>query len=772
MIRRIAKIGNYRAFQDWHNHGDSAPFRRVNVVYGPNGSGKSTLATLFESCSQGTLSCVNLRIAYQDDGSPETTLNENSQEFWRSVHVFNKSYVNRSMRFDHEDGPNPDSLLTLGEENIHAQAELESALARRAELEAIQASRKASIVSETKQLDTALQRTAQLVVEELSAVDQYRATNVYHKGSVRTRLQADRGVFSSASVDVEGDLQIVGAPRQHPVTAVTGPAIAGNEVVAEVRALLEAEVTVDAIAALKGHEERAQWAQRGIALHEHSVSCYFCGQPLTETRRGQLEAHFDSALQRLQSRIDSTVNKLEQAAATADQLAESLPRPTEVYPELADDMLSAADAYRTAAKTFNTTVTELVSHLLSKRNNPFQTSQLGADIRLTPPELDPINAILSTHNARCASHQSDAKAAATRVELHRVAELQAKFDELTTSIKQAEDDRTTAQDELRTLADRIVELEKIDANPVPLGDELTTNVRRLLGRSELTFRTAGDGLRYHIERNGSPAKNLSEGECTAISLLNFLARLRSGEIAKTEPTVIIDDPVSSLDQDILFGVSAHIWAELVTRTTARQVFILTHNFELFRQWLIQLKSAERHMQGGWTAHTLEGRHDGTRRVPTLRQWTTDKKESARLRSQYHYLFSRVAKAVTDAHTGNLALHERMDILALAPNSARRMLEAFLSFHFPQHIGDFHGGMRAAIQSIDDGPARVRIERYLHSHSHNEEGDIGKPLDVSEVATVIASLFHLIRKLDTNHYNAMCESLQIDGAALVAIAEFD
>ncbi|MFE5702804.1 AAA family ATPase [Rhodococcus koreensis] len=770
MIRQITKIGNYRAFQNWHNQGDAAPFKRVNVVYGPNGSGKSTLACLFESGAQGTLSSVDLLLAYQRDGQPETTLNEDSEAFWRTVHVFNRDYVSRSMRFDHEDGPNPDSLLTLGEENVQTQAELESALAKRAEIEAVQTTRKTDIAAGKKQLDGELQRTAQLVVEELSAVSRYRATNIYHKGSVRNRLQQDRSVFSSASVDVEVDLQIVRAPRQQPVHMVIGPMVLGNEALAEVRALLDSEVTVDAIEALKGHEERAKWAQHGLTLHEQSDACYFCGQLLTERRRGQLEAHFDAALQRLQSRIDSTIGKLEQAAATADQRAESLPRPTEVYPELADELLAATDTYRTAAKTFNTTITELVNQLLSKRNNPFQTPELNTDIRVTPPSLDPINAILTTHNSRCTSHQADVDAAATRVELHRVASLQTTYDDLTSSVESAETEFTNAQNELRTLADRIVELEKVEANPVPLADELTTNVRRLLGRSELSFRTAGDGLRYHIERNGSPAKNLSEGECTAISLLHFLARLRSGDIAKTQPTVIIDDPVSSLDQDILFGVSAHIWAELVSRTTAQQVFLLTHNFELFRQWLVQLKSAGGHVQGGWTAHTLEGRHDGTRRVPTLTQWPTKNQESARLRSQYHYLFSRVAKSVTDAHTGGRALHERMDILALAPNSARRMLEAFLSFHYPKHIGDFHKGMRAAIQSVDDGPARVRIERYLHSYSHNEEGDIGKPLDVSEVATVVASLFHLIRKLDKNHYDAMCESLDIDGAALVAIAE--
>lgn len=36
------------------------------------------------------------------------------------------------------------------------------------------------------------------------------------------------------------------------------------------------------------------------------------------------------------------------------------------------------------------------------------------------------------------------------------------------------------------------------------------------------------------------------------------------------------------------GISTYIWSEAVAKDHIEQVFLLTHNFELFRQWDIQI----------------------------------------------------------------------------------------------------------------------------------------------------------------------------------------
>jgi len=241
----------------------------------------------------------------------------------------------------------------------------------------------------------------------------------------------------------------------------------------------------------------------------------------------------------------------------------------------------------------------------------------------------------------------------------------------------------------------------------------------------------------------------------------------------TQPIVFIDDPVSSLDHNVMFGVSSHLWAELVPRDSIAQVFVFTHSFEMFRQWVIQLQTGRRHVPGSATVHELHIRNveanGSVQRTPTFVKWPhTDSSKSATLRSQYHYLFSQVGRALEAAVNGG-TLAEQLDALALAPNAARRMLEAFLAFRYPQHVGSFDAALRVAIDALELGPARTRVVRYLHAYSHNEEPDIGRPLQPSEAVPVIQAVFELMRLLDADHYTSMCAVLELDDALLTGDA---
>lgn len=177
-----------------------------------------------------------------------------------------------------------------------------------------------------------------------------------------------------------------------------------------------------------------------------------------------------------------------------------------------------------------------------------------------------------------------------------------------------------------------------------------------------------------IERSDHPATNLSEGERTAIALHYFLSSVRKEADTGDAPIIVIDDPVSSLDDSVLFGVSSFLWANLVNTDFASQIFLLTHNFELFRQWIIQLEGAGNHITGGYSINEIRMRYrteDGVhRRSPQFDAWNKNEKTKRHLRSLYHFLFARVASSVIEA-SEEINLADRMDLLALAPNSARR-----------------------------------------------------------------------------------------------------
>lgn len=774
-IRHIKKIGDYRAFQGWSDAGRATEFQRVNLIYGTNGSGKSTLASLVREAAVGASFSPAPRLELEvETAGTRSTVSESDPTFWPRVKVFNADYVRDNLRFDDAGGPSSHSLLTLGKPNVDAEKTLKVAQEKVTELTpTLQPARAAATAADT-QLQRRLSAVASAVVDDLrqSSVATYRATNSYTKSNVRTLLEGDQAVFDGASTDVAADRTNATSKAMNVVTLSARGDMATTSTVERARGVVERDITVTVLEELRGHEDRASWVQTGIDLHVGLDTCLFCGQLLTEHRRAELAAHFSDALTSLQKEADNLIEALNSSVRNSKSYQDQIPRDADLYPDLAGELREARTAYKSAHDAYAKKVNQLVAALQSKRNNPFQTPAIDSELTLDVPAVDAVADLVTKHKVRSESHSDEAAKAARRVELARVADFRVEYSELK---KDAIDKKKAADDlqqELRDLSDQIVALQNVSADPVPKADELTKNVERLLGRRELKFTTTPDGKHYAIERGGLPATHLSEGERTAVALLHFLASIRDDVVAGEEPVVVVDDPVSSMDDSILFGASSYLWTELVRNTFASQVFLLTHNFELFRQWIVQLENAKRYLPDGFTIHELRMRYSSDasgamKRSPQFDPWTTDEKQSRRLRSLYHFLFARVAGAVIEA-SPDLSLAERMDLLALAPNAARKMMESFLSFRFPEQIGNFHGGMEAALKVVQDPATRNHVERYLHAYSHNEEGNISAVVDPSEATVVLRSLFVMMRAVDAAHFTAMCKALLVEESALLQL----
>lgn len=76
---------------------------------------------------------------------------------------------------------------------------------------------------------------------------------------------------------------------------------------------------------------------------------------------------------------------------------------------------------------------------------------------------------------------------------------------------------------------------------------------------KVTKDTAGQERFQLVRKNGAVAKNLSDGERTAIAFSYFLTKLK--ELTHDdfkEAIVYIDDPISSLDSNHIFQITAAI----------------------------------------------------------------------------------------------------------------------------------------------------------------------------------------------------------------------
>ena len=134
-------------------------------------------------------------------------------------------------------------------------------------------------------------------------------------------------------------------------------------------------------------------------------------------------------------------------------------------------------------------------------------------------------------------------------------------------------------------ADEIRRLEKQTASIHPAIDGINDILSRF-GFSNFFLAKSDSGAFYKLIRSdGSDAKaTLSEGEKNFVTFLYFYHLMRGNESESgmtTDRVVVFDDPVSSLDCDILFIVSSLIKGLFDEVRSGdgyiKQVFVLTHN---------------------------------------------------------------------------------------------------------------------------------------------------------------------------------------------------
>jgi len=416
--------------------------------------------------------------------------------------------------------------------------------------------------------------------------------------------------------------------------------------------------------------------------------------------------------------------------------------------------------------------------LEKKKGELFESTNLS--IIATPDvfvEFSDLVGVIQRHNAQVPLAANSKEVRATEVEHSRVLSIQGESEVNEGLAKSLEIEISGLKIELSEKIERLGVLQNESGDPISLAEELNIELMEMLGRRELVFRFLKDGI-YSIERNGIPATFLSEGEKSVISLLYFVKSLDAADSDRSNTIVMVDDPISSMDSNFAIGISSRIWASLVGKEgfddRCKQLFIFTHNYDFFRSWCNNLDriSEKFKNQQGITYSILEIRTRFKRaelssftREPYFLAWPTDRKLKKRIRSEYHYLFWRVAEALRRCQD-EPSVENDLEAAAILPNSCRRLLEGFLSFRFPSEIGDFRGQLAIAIDSVKDTAARGRLLTFLHQYSHNEEGDTGKPIDRPESVRILSAVFELINLVDKAHYERMLEALEIEEFDLI------
>ena len=749
MIERIQNLKHAGTLSHFRWPSDMADFGRYNSIYGWNGSGKTIISRLLHAIETRTPVDfdVVLRINGRDfSGSDFDQINT-------QVRVFNRDYVEKNVFPVSGDDMAP--ILVLGEDSVEKQKVVErlKKLHDKAEDRLHQAEvnkNNATRVLEQHCVDRGRAIKETLRSSEKSPYNNYNKSNYRRRADeMQSNVTASRFRLSDSDRKKHLDLHLRPTPKAKIAEIVHKlPDVSSHA--KKVSSLLETTVVSSAIQSLKDDDTLSTWVHKGLQLHRERDSdrCLFCEQPLPEDRLLQMEAHFNAEYERFLNSIDDQIDKLD----TASRVAENVPLPSETAfdDQFAEQYKAASQALMETYKTVGGFLRGLVINLKKKKGRPFRRFTLDGYVpEVSTDVVERVNRVVREHNRACDKFDTRIKQARKSLEDDLVQGSTEEYSRLLRDVTRKTLAVSQASKEIERIDESITLLEREIVEHRRPADELNEDLERYLGHRELQLTVKKTG--YEIVRNGASAQNLSEGECTAIALLYFLKSLQDRNFSLSRGVVVLDDPVSSLDSNALYLAFG-----LIRQRTeaAAQLFILTHNFTLFRN----VKNWFHHMKGQSRTDTkkrparfymLECRFNGSHRSSTLCPLDPLLEQYD---SEYHYLFSRI---YSEAHHTSAASLEKNYIL---PNMARRLLEGFLAFRQPQTAGE----LWKKINAIDfNQAAKFRILRFVHTFSHADL--IGEPEHdlslLAESRPVLRDILSLMEHLDPDHFMAMVKLTQ-------------
>jgi len=752
-ITRVTKISGHRVFRDFAWSSDLHCFGQFNLIYGWNGCGKTTLSSLFAHIENRT-NLTEGEVEFEIDENRKCPGTAIANTTLPAVRVFNRDFINATITAA---GERVAPIYYLGEDSIEKQAKID------------ELKKQLAAVLETLATAIAAKSTAEVELDRFR-IDQGKSISRllvgaqsqsyknYNKARFKEAVEAfqshdDAQTALLTDEDMESlQRQKNSQPKVSLPTVVYAPPDFSN-LASEARALLGRSVASETLDALAQDKAVAGWVQQGLALHSgerETGTCRFCTQPLTAERRAALEGHFNDAFAAFQQEISSTIARLDRELGNLNGVV--FPDSARAYEHLQGELGAATSEARRAIESAAAWLTEVRNALNAKKAAPFAASEAGTwqdhvpTCDAMPNAIAGVNAVIARHNSVTSDFGNKVSEACKKLEQHCVAEVWDEHARLDGAVKDAEAAIKPLQDDVNRLQTQIADIERDIVEHRRPADELNSELRAYLGRDELRFEMKDPG--YALTRAGQPVSNLSEGERTAIAFLYFLKGLQDRAFDLENGVVVIDDPVSSLDANALFSAFGY----MKERTKAcGQLFVLTHNFGFFRQvrnWFHHLpkQNSPKPERRSGRFFLLSASDDGSGRRcaaigpldPLLEAYE----------SEYHYLFRRVYDAAKNG-TGATSLEHYYSM----PNIARRLVESFLAFRYPDCPGD----LARRFERVDfDASKKTRILRLLNTYSHaagivEPEHD---PSVLAETRPVLSEVLDMIRTVDPTHYAGM------------------
>jgi wobble nucleotide-excising tRNase len=491
------------------------------------------------------------------------------------------------------------------------------------------------------------------------------------------------------------------------------------------------------IAAMITKLGNSDWVRAGRAFYEvNDRSCPFCQQRTAEAFTQSLTEYFDEAFTTDSSAIDALVTDYGLDANRAVQQLDTLVSSSPHFLDI--EMLKAQRELLAVKLALNS------QRLADKRAMPSQAIALepvGAIVTAIASLIDAANTRVSEHNAVVRNLATERATLTAQVWRFVVEELRSELSDYKDAKSDLEkaiagmSSRITAAtaDKMRREAE-LCTLEKQTTSIQPTIDGINSLLSSF-GFKSFKLAKSGSGMFYKLVRpDGADAKaTLSEGEKTFVSFLYFYHLLKGSDSDSgmtTDRVVVFDDPVSSLDSDILFIVSSLIKGVFdEVRADAghiKQVFVFTHNVYFHKE----VTHSSRRRGSAMNEETF-----WIIRKPELASRVTKCPHNP-IRTSYELLWMEVRKA----DRSNLGIQ----------NALRRILESYFRIlggvDFDQLCAMFDGREKLIYRSLCS---------WLHDGSHGALDDLYIAIDDATIEAYLNVFRTIFEKLGhIAHYKMM------------------
>jgi len=741
MLSRIQKINGPALLKNFSWPSAVREFSKRNLIYGWNGTGKTSLAEVLRSLeTREKLPGVEFSL----QASAGTIRSDSLAACHVPVRVFTRSFVDENV-FAGTMRP----IVYLGSSNIAKKQEIDELAEELRKLDRSEQSARTTL----QQAESALQRHGTQVGKTIKnlLLGAHRYQNYDRRNYLSRRNELKRTNWQQKILSEE-ELAAHDKDRHadaKPDVSWKPSALPSLESLCrEVDTALQREVVATAIESLKQDPAAENWCNQGLELHlERRLSeCVFCTNAISPERMQQLQDHFSTSYQSLQDDLSSLIRRLDEHDKSAAD-AGSLPSAQDFYDSLQGRYDLCAQNLREAVSSYRDYIAVLKGKLEAKKRSPMSALAEGLE---PPSEVDvnkhlrEISQLVEEHKRKSSVLSDETAEACRAIEDHHVAGAMDEHDRLDKALKDAKEVLSMIQEKAKILRSQVGEIQASITPHAESATEMNRDLERYLGHDDLRFEVAEDGYRV-VRREEADAKGLSEGEKTAIALLYFLQTLKSDDLDLPDCVVVLDDPVSSLDANALFNAFSFIQEK--TRN-AQQLFILTHSFPFFRLVRRWLRFGEKGSESSFYSLRARVDEEGNRYA----ELSNLDDLLLLFESEYHYLFHLVESAANSPED-----QPDLNVYHL-PNTARRLLEAFVSFAKPTR----KGGLKAALPALDpQGSRAIRILSFTNVLSHNEDFESSSDQDMSSLAearSAMADVMDFIRETAEDHYEEMMRLL--------------